>query len=299
MLSISKPGIFTDVLPAAYFADLCPRPSLTQSVAKLLLDRSPLHAWYAHPKLNPDYVRNEETKFDLGNTAHQLLIGRGRDVMALPYNDWRSGKAKQAREEASLMGKLAVLEHQYERARNMVVAAREQLDDRGLDDLFWDGDGEVVAAWNEGEIWLRQMIDWLTPGNLTMADYKTTGESAAPQALARKMVNDGWHIQAAMAERGLDVLDAKSAGRRRYLFVVQEDTRPYALTVVEISESVMTLGRKMLQFAVRIWTHCMQQNIWPDYPHEVQRPEFPGWAETQWLDREMAAQRPNDLIMAG
>jgi hypothetical protein len=47
------------------------------------------------------------------------------------------------------------------------------------------------------------MIDWLSDDRLIFADYKTTDESAAPAALARKMVNDGWHIQAAMGERGL------------------------------------------------------------------------------------------------
>jgi hypothetical protein len=45
----------------------------------------------------------------------------------------------------------------------MVKAAREQLALRGLGHLFADGDGEVVLAWQEGDLWLRQMIDWLSP----------------------------------------------------------------------------------------------------------------------------------------
>jgi hypothetical protein len=40
------------------------------------------------------------------------------------------------------------------------------------------------------------------------------------------MVNDGWHIQAAMGERGLDAIDPRNAGRRRFLFVVQEAPFP-------------------------------------------------------------------------
>lgn len=286
---IDKPGLYLDMAAADYFADPCPEPSLTQSVAKILLEKSPLHAWHAHPRLNPDYLHDDDRKFDVGNIAHAILIGRGKTIEVLDgFDDWRKGAAKEAREAAAAAGKLAVLGKHYAKADRMVKAAREQLDNRGLGHLFTAGAGEVVTAWREGDLWLRQMIDWLTPDHLTFADFKTTGESAAPHALARKMVADGWCIQAAMAERGLDVLDPDSAGRRRFLFVVQEDEKPYALNVVEISEGPLTMGRKQLEMAVAIWRHCFKTDRrWPGYPAEILTPEFPGWAEQQWLDREI------------
>src|SRR5262245_44641936 len=117
-MKIEKPGIYFDFPTAAYFADPCPAPSLTQSIAKILLERSPLHAWHAHPRLNPDYKPDDDTKFDIGNVAHKLMIGRGKDIEQLPekYEDWRTKDAKQWREAAASQGKLAVLGHQYQRA---------------------------------------------------------------------------------------------------------------------------------------------------------------------------------------
>ena len=140
--------------------------------------------------------------------------------------------------------------------------------------------------WQEDTIWCRQMLDWVSTGRLIVADYKTTQESAAPHTLARKMAADGWAIQAAMAERGLAILDPDNIGRRSYLFVVQEAYVPYCLNVVEISESALTMGRKMLDRAVSIWTECVTQRRWPGYPLVTIVPDFPPWAEAEWLGRE-------------
>ena len=196
----------------------------------------------------------------------------------------------------------------------MVDAARTQLALRGLDDLFVEGDGEVVLAWEEevtdedgvvDTIWLRQMIDWLTPDRMTFCDFKTTEQSASPVKLDAKMWNDGWHIQAAMAERGLDAMDPTSHGRRDYLFVVQEAAPPYLLTVARICEAPLTIARKQLQWAVDRWTECQANNVYPGYPLETVEPAMPGWAEQQWLSREIdeedARRRgtPSDILMGG
>ena len=286
-MTIDEPGIYTDFSEADYFADAAPLPSLTQSVAKILLDQSPLHAWHAHPRLNPDYQRDDDRKFDVGNIAHKLMLGRGKNIEVLDYNDWRTAASKDAREDAAKAGKLAVLGKHYALAERMVKAARDQLELRNLGHLFRDGSGEVVTVWDEGDIWLRQMIDWLTPDRLTFADFKTTDMNAAPHQIPRMMVNAGWPIQAAMGERGLNAIDPKNAGRRKFYFVVQETEKPYCLNVVEITEGVMTMGRKQLDMAVAIWRHCMGANRWPGYPAEIVRPEYPGWHESQVLAREI------------
>jgi hypothetical protein len=301
---IKTAGIYTDMTAADYHADCCPLPSLTQSIAKILLERSPLHAWHAHSRLNPDYRHDDDKKFDVGNIAHKMLLGRGKEIAVLEgFDDWRTKAAKEARETAAAEGKLAVLGKHAAKADAMARAAREQLELRGLDELFRvNGNSEVVLAWPEGDIWLRQMIDWLSTDGLQFADFKTTGESAAPHAIARKMATDGWHIQAAMAERGLGVL-TRNPGPRQYLYVVQEDERPYALTVVELGRDALTIGGKQIDAAVSAWARCMRANRWPGYPMQIEKPEFPGWAEQQWLDREIkdaARERmPDDLRMAG
>src|SRR4051794_11565577 len=100
-MTVREQGIHLDVPPSEYFADPCSQPSLTQSIAKLLIDRSPLHAWYSHPKLNPDFKPDDSTKFDVGNIAHKLLLGRGKDIEVLEFSDWRTKNAQLARDIAA------------------------------------------------------------------------------------------------------------------------------------------------------------------------------------------------------
>lgn len=298
-MKIERPGIYQDMASADYFSDPCPATSLTQSIAKILLAQSPLHAWHAHPRLNPDWRPDDDTKFDVGNVAHKLMIGRGKEIEVLEAPDWNAtGMGKGAKTElharrdaARADGKVAVLGKTVSRADRMVKAAHEQLELRGLGNLFNEGVGEVVTAWQEpGGWWCRQMIDWLTPNRRMFADFKTTDMSVAPQGLGRMMANAGWPIQAAMAERGLDILDPENAGRRRFFFVVQETTVPYALNVVEIAEGPLTMGRKMLDMAFHIWKDCIMRDRWPGYPPEIVVPQYPSWAESQFLEREIAAE---------
>ena len=291
-------GIHIDMPTAEYFADCCRMPSMTQSIAKILLAQSPLHAWHAHPRLNPDWQPDDPTKFDVGNVAHKLMIGRGKDIVVLDqFDSWRTKASQEAREEAQAVGKLAVLGHKFALADRMVKAAREQLGLRGLDEMFTAGHGEAVLAWEDRGMWLRQMVDWLTIDK-DFVDYKTTDMSAAPHGLGRMMVNAGWPIQAAMAEWGLNSVVGHK--RRRFLFVVQETEKPYALTVVEMSEAAMTMGRKQVNAAFEIWHRCMKANRWPGYPLEIVVPEYPGYAEASWLDREVNEfSQPSDLIIAG
>lgn len=302
---IAASGIYHDVPTADYFADPCPSPSLTQSLAKILIERSPLHAWYAHPRLNPNYQHDDDTKFDIGNIAHTLMIGRGKEIVVLDFDDWRTNAAKEAREAAAAEGKLAVLGEKFMVAQAMVRAAHEGLELAGCGDAFKpeNGNGEIVAAWQEGSLWFRTMIDWASVQSPVFYDLKTTGMSAAPHGIDRLMATAGWDVQAAFQERGLDAIDLERAGRRKFRFVAQEDEPPYALTVCELPESTMTMGRKKVDHAIKIWRECMEANRFPGYPPEIVFPQYPGWAETQWLERELTefstTSTASDLIMAG
>lgn len=304
-------GIHFDVPSAVYFADPVPQPSLTQSIAKVLIERSPLHAWHEHPRLGgkPDENASDEDepaeKYDpakaIGNAAHALMIGRGKEIAVADFDSWRKGEAKKIRAAAEAAGVVAILQKHFVRARNMVEVASQR-----VPHAFGDkGNGEVVLIWREGDLWLRTMIDWLSPQRELIHDYKTTGLSCAPHAIPALMLNGGWDVQAAMQERGLDALDPRGAGRRKFRFVSQENTAPYALTVCELPEAVITMGRKKLDYAIRLWGACMRANVWPSYPPEVVYPEYPGWAEQKWLTREVEHEerRHNDRdarnLMAG
>lgn len=300
MFKVTTPGIYADVAATDYHADPCPSPSLSQSIAKLILNKSPWHAWAAHPKLNPNFVGSDHKKFDVGNAAHTILLGRGKTLAVIAAANYLSGKAKEERAAAIAEGKSPVLEEQFDRASEMAGAAIHQLQNGfGLGHLFAPTEGlsEVVLAWKEGDLWLRSMIDWLSSDFASVCDYKTTLASAAPQALSMKMAQDGWHLQAAMHERGLDILDKGSQGRRTYYYICQEATAPYAVSVSIIREAPRTMGRKQLSFAIDLWRTAMQLNQWPGY-EGVQEPEYPSFLEQRWLEREMEYASDEPTVLA-
>jgi hypothetical protein len=291
--------IIYDMPDATYRADPCEKPSLTQSHVKLLLERSPAHVWHNHPRLNPDYQPDDDTKFDIGNVTHKLLLGRGKKVVALPFDNWTTKAAKEARERHRADGCLAVLQEQFDRASAMADAARTQLKLSEFPEAFIEGHAEVVITWTEGRLHFRAMLDWVVNTGLVI-DYKSTKLSCAPHAVAERPSLLGWDIQASFHERALDAVDPEGAGRRKHVFVTQEDTPPYALSVVRIGEADMTLGRKKIAAAIETWSLCTATNNWPRYPVGTIVSQPVPWREKQWLDRELAADAcPTNLLMAG
>src|SRR4029077_5767017 len=96
-----KQGIHFDVPASTYFADPCEGPSLTQSIAKILLEQSPLHAWHAHPRLGgkPDEPEAYDSAKAIGNAAHKLMIGRGKEIMVLEFDTFRTKDSQQIRDD--------------------------------------------------------------------------------------------------------------------------------------------------------------------------------------------------------
>ena len=304
-MKITVPGIYRDFPTSDYFADPCPEPSLSQSIAKILIEQSPLHAYYAHPVLSDGVADDEDgEKYNkamaIGNAAHAVMLGRGKVLEVGEYDSWRTKAAQAFKEEALAAGKEPILHKHHVTASNMVESAIQQLNRiHGCKNAFTYGDAEVVIASCSG-LWLRAMVDWITPDLREIWDYKTSGMSASPYNAGKQMASGGWHIQAAMHERILDDIDPKGAGRRRHFFVCQENEPPYALTVNEIGEAAMTIGRKKVDYAVRMWGHCLAKSEWPGYPLRIQTPELPVWAEQSWLVREETESSERvDSLMGG
>lgn len=288
VVRIKAPGAY-EMSPDAYYGDPCPSPSLTQSIIKIALDKSPAHAWLAHPRLNANYEPKTARNMELGTVAHALMIGRGRDIVVVDADSYRTKAAAAERDDAIAAGKAPILAEAFKTATRMVEAARRQFGMiEGCERAFRDGHGELVLTWEEAGLWLRTQIDWTDPQERIVWDYKTTGGSAAPHRLASAIPDGGYDIQGGMYERGFGMLDPASHGHWRFRFVVQETEEPFALSVVELDEAALTMGRKKVSHGIDIWRRCVEADYWPAYPLAITRPEYPVWAENSWLQRELA-----------
>lgn len=290
---IDKPGIYRDFDGEAYFADPCPEPSLTQSIAKILLDQSPAHAALEHPRLGLPLLDGDEEAAEkyvkaqaIGNAAHKLVLGRGKDVEIIDAPDFKKQAARDLRDAATFAGRVPILAKHMLEAELMQVRLRNQLRDHEEGDAFKHGAAEVMIVWREDDIWCRSLVDWLSDDLRTVDDYKSTGMSVAPHVIGRLAEAGGWHFQMAWIERGLNALDPANAGRRRFRNIAQENYAPHAVTVMKHDEHWLTMGRKGMDHAVNIWRNAPHAG-WPAYTNRTVTPEFPGYRENQFLNREM------------
>lgn len=292
---ITAPGIYPGFPIADYHADPCPEPSLSSSIAKLLLNRSPLHAKVNHPRLNTEIEPEEyDPKRALGTALHALVLGRGGEVLDVVqgFDDWKRKEAREMRDAAIAAGRVPILEHVFERAEVIAAAASAQLSlPLGFEG---HGDAEVAMFARDGDTWLRALADWLVidekNASAQVIDYKSTKASAAPHSVARLVAEMGYDVQAAFYERVLARIRPDLEGRIAFCFVVQEVEAPFALTEIELTEADMAVARRKVGAAVERWERCLRTNEWPGYPSGVQTIVLPDWSSRAWTERELAAE---------
>jgi len=130
-----EPGL-QQIPEATYHADPCPVASLSAGIVDILTRESPLHAWAAHPRLNPDYREEVKEEFDVGQAAHALLF-EGVNKMAVfdpadypnqkgggVATGWTNKAIREARDAARADGKIPVLKETSIALQAMVEAAK-------------------------------------------------------------------------------------------------------------------------------------------------------------------------------
>lgn len=280
----AQAGLLPDLPAAEYHADPCPSPSLSSSIAHVLLTRSPRHAWWRHPRLNRAYEREEAEQFDLGTAAHAYVLQGVETFEVIDAPDWRKDATKALRDAARAAGKVPLLSHQWTAVRAMEATLQSQLAAVEAPRPFRAGDPEVTLVWREGAVWCRARPDWLHADLRVIDDLKTTGMSAEPGAWSRSLFGAGYDLQAAFYLRGLRAVCGANA---LFRFVVVENTAPYAVSLVSLTPQALALADRKVSRAIELWGHCLDTNEWPSYPTRVCYAEAPAWAETQWLEREV------------
>src|ERR1700677_1732534 len=242
-------GIF-NLSAEAYHADPCPTASLSSSIANILLDQSPAHAWMAHPRLNVNYERQEKSRFDLGSAAHMMLLERREDrIVRVQAPDWRTKAAKEQRDAAQANGQYAVLEHQYNDIVAMCATAQDYLVDTELADILATGDAEQSVIWQEDKLWYRCRPDLMSKDRRICLDYKSTA-SAAPDFIIRQIGRMGYDLQAEPYSRGIMVVTGICP---TFVFLFQEITKPYACSLVALSNAYRELGKSKVGRAITLW----------------------------------------------
>jgi hypothetical protein len=292
-----KPGIH-DMSAESYHGDPCSAPSLSSSIAQLICNESPLHAWTAHPKLNPNAVREHSEAMDLGSICHALVLeGSTAKVHLIQatkkdkkgestgeiVTDWRTGDAQKERDEARAAGKYPILQCDWPAVEAMYAAARTQLAAMKID--LSEGEAEKTLIWQEDNgVWCRARLDWISRDRKRVLDYKTTGATANPDVVSRTLFSNGYEIQNAFYRRGVKAVFGVDPG---FVFAYQETSAPYAMSFVALDPMSEVYAEKRVHDAIETFGECLKSGIWPGYPARVCFAELPGYLEKQLEEKEL------------
>lgn len=287
-------GVHT-ITAKAYHADPCETPSLSSSIARTLLDKSPQHAWTDHPRLNPDHEPEHRDIYDRGSAAHALLLEGEDRMVVIEANDYRKDKAKEERDAARAAGKHPILVAEYPNIRKMrdvaTVAIAQCRYMNGA--TLRDGTPESTFVWKEKNgVWCRVRVDWIKHDRKLILDYKSTAASANPHSWVRTMLGMGGDVQGSFYLRGNAATDGPAGAK--FVFLVQEVEEPFACSFIGLPPGFIELGDAKVERAISEWHNCLSRNDWPGYPKDVCWVDPPAWAFTQWEERDLGRGIPYD-----
>lgn len=280
-LDALKAGVF-QMDESQYHADPIPGGSLSSSGARRLLPPG-CPAKFRHEQL---HGRKVTKPFEFGTAAHRLVLGVGPELVRIDHDSWRTAAAKDAAAEARERGAVPLLYADYTAVHAMAAALRAHPIARALF-APETGQPEQTLLWMDERTgaWLRARIDWLpnvSDRRTIVADYKTC-ITADPGKLEKVIYDHGYFQQDAWYREGVKAVHRGGADTS-FVFVFQEKTAPYLVTVVELDALAVQIGAARNREAIDIWLRCRETGHWPGYSSEVESICLPRWVEQQYME---------------
>jgi hypothetical protein len=293
MSAITEPCVIDGMPDDVYHADPVPGGSLSASGAKTLL-KAP--AKFAYER---EHGRAPKREFDIGHAAHLLTLGAGPELEVVHAPDWRTKAAKEQRAKAREAGRVPVLAREFDTVSDMVYALRQHpIASELLDPTTMRP--EVSVFWRDvwhPTVWRRGRLDAISKpdadGGQIIVDYKTCN-AADPDSISKALWTYGYALQAAWyTEAAAAALPDRLIACDRFLFVFQETTPPYLVTVAEPSPDALRVGEKLAREAVGLYAAHSQTNHWPGY---VPEDEIPLIGLPPWIERQHATDEYEEYL---
>ena len=271
-----------------YHADPCPSPSMSRGTVIDILD-SPARAFQKHPRLNPQPEdEKDESKFDPGRAAHDLLLEGGTKVFVVTgFDDWKKKDAQEARKAAREAGMIPLLQKQFDLAKSMTDSAKKQLSEcSDLDRCsLADGKAEMTYIYNDAGTWERCLCDWISNDQTICIDFKTTKTSANPSRFCRHISDMQYHIQYAWYRRVVKGVTGKAPN---FIWLVQEEEPPYLCSFMSIDPMYADMAQQQVELAVKLWRSCMASGKWPGYTNHICYAGVKPWDLSEWEEKRQA-----------
>ena len=284
---ITEPGVY-EIPEDVYHRDPVPGGSLSSSGARRLLEPS-CPAKYAYER---EHGRPPTLAFNLGHAAHRKVLGAGADVVVVDAPDWRTKAAKDERDAAYAAGQVPILKKEAEQVEAMAAAIRAHPVASKLFDPERGGQPEQSLFWRDRRtgIWRRARLDWYpvlsTGRRLIIPDYKTC-VSAEPKAIERASYDHGYAQQDDWYLDGVRALQLAGDLEPAFIFVFQEKTAPYIVTVAEMEPTAKRWAAAKNREAIDTYVECATTGHWPGYSEGIEQIALPAYAERQFLEAKI------------
>lgn len=269
MTAVAGPGVY-DLTEDEYHA----HPALSSSGARTIVNDCP--AEFEYQRRNGTLPRKE---YDLGSCAHTLVLGVGREIVVTTETEWRTDKVKREVAEARARGAVPLKPKDFDTVMAMAEAMRRHPD---AAEVFAPGGvAERSLFWTDPEtgVFCRARPDWIGNG---LTDYKSTTDVSL-EHIRRTIANFGYHQQIPWYRDGaleLDLINPDAPFR----LVFQRKTPPYPVTIVEIDDTAMEIGRDRNRLARQMFRDCTATDIWPSYTHGIETVSLPAYVERQHFE---------------
>lgn len=290
---IFSPGLYTaeQIPESVYHADdFGDVPTLSRGVATRIVEESLLSAHYFHPKLGghaEDFGEQKQKNLDEGNVRHSMILGSGQAFeIVRGYDDWRKDAAKDRRAACREMGKIPLLEKDYERHLTLV----ERLLPRIVSIVGRiPADAEMTALWDEEVATVDEMVNihqvrCKTRIDIPLLDFPgaTVPGTNGPVVLrpgawifdlkGAPRIGPSWErggesigldIQAYLHVHALEVLIPELAGRINFADIVFQTGPPYDVAVITWPQAPLEKGKMRWERALRLWAGALASGEWP------------------------------------
>lgn len=264
-------------------------PALSYSIAKVLLDSTPLHAWAQHRLLG---AKEEEWEPPTdaqarGIVIDSLILGVDQSrLVVIDAPDYRTKAAQQQRDLAYSEKKQPVIKAKLDELKKVADILKDKIGNIwGVPKLrvAWLSDGDVYChgeldAFNEAGVGEDLAIPGLDPKAPVILDLKSCSD-AVEAASDRKIYDLAYQLQHGAYLDAIACLRPGLADRVQYVLVFAEITYPYDVRFVMLDPSFADMGRGQWARAVHTWRQCMRNRRWPGSTRQIHRVGAPLWAQ--------------------
>jgi hypothetical protein len=246
-----------------YRADPCPEPSLNATLAKGIINSSPLHASYNLSS------RTELTdSLRKGTAFHAYSTGKYIEKLAVfDGKSWAGKDASMFWDLAISNGFTPLLQKEAATAQAMAKAVRDYLKKHGLSNLLEEGDKELCGFAIVGGKWVRCRFDVIHRGDVVRIIELKSCASVKPNDINRQIYDLAYDVAAELYQKIAYAL-SEGCHRVEYDMIFVENTAPYDVVPVSLSGEWSCISASRFFRAFETWKTCIETGNWPGYAPE-------------------------------